>query len=190
MISSNNNGNESESKIKSHLKPLPDGSYEIYKNEIKSFYYVLTAFIFAIISVYFLKSGYKIVGNIFLAGFAGAALIALKMVLFKKLILAINNKFILITPLVGAPVQILWEDITGFNEIRDKRNHYIAVMINNPEGVLEIQTSKLIYKVMHHNIKLYGTPYIVQTDTLNAHRREILNLLHKFHEEYLEKGVL
>lgn len=188
MISSNTN--ENESKIKSHLKPLPDGSYEIYKNEIKSFYYVLAAFIFALISVYFLKSGYRVVGNIFLAGFAGAALIALKMVLFKKIILTINDKFIIITPLVGAPVQILWEDITGFHEIREKRNHYIAVLINDPESVLETQTNKLIYKVMHHNIKLYGTPYIIQTDTLSAHRREILDLLHKFHEVYLEKGVL
>ena len=92
MISSNNNESENENKIKSHLKPLPDGSYEIYKNELKSFYYVLAAFLFALISIYFLKSGYRIIGNIFLAGFAGAAIIALKMVLFKKTILTINDK--------------------------------------------------------------------------------------------------
>ena len=112
------------------------------------------------------------------------------MVLFKKTILTINDKFIFITPLAGAPEQVLWSDITGFNEIREKRNHYIAIMINDPESVLETQTNKLAYKVMHHNIKLYGTPYIIQTDTLNAHRREILDLLHKFQSEYLEKGVL
>ncbi len=186
MISSN----ENENKIKSHLKPLPDGSYEIYKNEMKSFYYVLATFLFALISIYLLKSGYRIAGNIFLTGFAGASLIALKMVLFKKIILAVNDKFITITPLVGTPEQILWEDITGFNEIREKRNHYIAVLVNNPESIQETQTNKLIYKIMHHNIKLYGTPYIIQTDTLSAHRREILELLHKFQAEYLEKGVL
>ena len=45
MISSNNK-NDNENKIKSHIKPLPDGSYEIYKNEMKSFYYVLAAFLF------------------------------------------------------------------------------------------------------------------------------------------------
>ncbi len=188
MISSDNN--ENEHKVKSHLKPLPDGSYEIYKNEIKSFYYVLAAFLFAFLSIYFLKSGYRIVGNIFLAGFAGVAAIALKMVLFKKTVLTINHKFIVITPLVGAPEQILWDEITGFQEIREKRNHYIAVMVNNPESILETQTNKLTYKVMHHNIKLYGTPYIIQTDTLSAHRREILDLLNKFQEEYLEQGIL
>lgn len=189
MISSSQD-NENESKIKSHIKPLPDGSYEIYKNEVKSFYYVLAAFILTLASVYFLKSGYRIVGNIFLIGFAGAALIALKMVLFKKIVLTINDKFIIITPLVGAPVQILWEDIKGFNEVREKRNHYITVIVNDPESILETQTNKLTYKIMHHNIRLYGTPYIIQTDTLSAHRREIMNLLRKFHEEYLEKGVL
>ena len=130
MISSNNK-NDNENKIKSHIKPLPDGSYEIYKNEMKSFYYVLAAFLFALMSIYFLKSGYRVVGYILLTGFAGAALIALKMVLFK-----------------------------------------------------------LVYKFMQHNIKLYGTPYIIQTDTLSAHRREILDLFNKFQEEYLEKGVL
>lgn len=188
MISSENN--EKENKIKSHLKPLPDGSYEIYKNEVKSFYYVLVAFIFAFISIYFLKSGYKVIGNIFLAGFAGAALIALKMVLFKKTVISINDKFILVTPFVGSSEQILWENITGFEEIRDKRNHYIAVMVNNPDDILEAQTNKLIYKIMYHNIKLYGTPYLIQTDTLNAHRREILSLLHRFQDDYLEKGIL
>ena len=115
MISSNNH-NENETKIKSHIKPLPDGSYEIYKNEVKSFYYVLAAFILALASIYFLKSGFRVVGNIFLAGFAGAAVIALKMVLFKKTVLTINDKFIIITPLVGAPVQILWEDILPNNQ--------------------------------------------------------------------------
>ena len=189
MISSNNK-NDNENKIKSHIKPLPDGSYEIYKNEMKSFYYVLAAFLFALMSIYFLKSGYRVVGYIFLTGFAGAALIALKMVLFKKTVITINDKFIVIAPLVGASEQILWDDITGFNEIREKRNHYIAVMVNNPENVLETQTNKLIYKFMQHNIKLYGTPYIIQTDTLSAHRREILDLFNKFQEEYLEKGVL
>lgn len=189
MISSENT-NEKEYKVKSHLKQLPDGSYEIYKSEIKSFYYVLAAFIFAFISVYFLKNGYQIIGNIFLAGFAGAALIALKMVLFKKTVITVNDKFIVVTPLVGTADQVLWEDITGFEEIRDKRNHYIAVMVNDPENILEMQTNKLAYKIMHHNIKLYGTPYIIQTDTLSAHRREILKLLHKFQEDYLEKGVL
>ncbi len=112
------------------------------------------------------------------------------MVLFKKTVITINDKFIVIAPLVGASEQILWDDITGFNEIREKRNHYIAVMVNNPENVLETQTNKLIYKFMQHNIKLYGTPYIIQTDTLSAHRREILDLFNKFQEEYLEKGVL
>ena len=87
MISSNNN--ENENKIKSHIKPLPDGSYEIYKNEMKSFYYVLAAFIFALLSIYFLKSGYRIVGNIyFLQALQVFALMALKMVLFKK-----NNSY-------------------------------------------------------------------------------------------------
>ena len=75
MISSNNK-NDNENKIKSHIKPLPDGSYEIYKNEMKSFYYVLAAFLFALMSIYFLKSGYRVVGYILLTGFAGAALIA------------------------------------------------------------------------------------------------------------------
>ena len=54
MISSNNK-NDNENKIKSHIKPLPDGSYEIYKNEMKSFYYVLAAFLFALMSIYFLN---------------------------------------------------------------------------------------------------------------------------------------
>lgn len=186
----NNENNNNEHKVKSHIKPLPDGTYEIYKNEFKSFYYVLAAFIFALLCIYFFKSGYRTIGNILLVGFAGASVISLKMVLFKKTIISINDKFIQITPLVGASEQILWDDIINFKEVRDKRSHYIAIMVNDPESILSTQTNKLAYKIMQHNIKIYGTPYLVQTDTLSAHRREVLELLNKEHEEYLEKGII
>lgn len=191
MISNNNsNGNNNQSAIKSHLRPLPDGSYEISKSEAKVFYYVAAAFGFALASLYMLKGGYKIVGNIFLITFAVASAIALKMVLFKKTILTINDKFIIIKSIIGTSDQVLWDDIIEFTEVRDNRNHYIAVMVKDPETLLELQQNKLAYKIMRHHIKLYGTPYLIQTDTLNAHRKEILGLLKQFHTEYLEHGVL
>ncbi len=179
-----------QQKQKSTLKPLPDGSYEIYKSESKSFYYVLAAFIFSLASIYLLKGGFRIVGNIFLFGFIGAAAVALKLVLFKKTVLVVNHKFIMVTPLVGPAEQILWDDIVSFKEVRDKRNHYIAVMVNDPEHILELQTNTLTYKLMHHNIKLYGTPFLIHTNTLNAHRKEIIKLLEDFHAEFLEQGVI
>ncbi len=181
---------EKEQKPKSMLKPLPDGTYEIYKSETKAFYYVLAAFISALASVYLITRGFPITGKIFLLGFIGTAAAALKMVLFKKTVLVINSRFITITPLVGEPEQILWDDILSFEEIREKHINYIAVMVNNPEDMLEMQTNKLSYKIMHRNIKLYGTPFIISTNNLNAHRKEIIKLLEKFHEEFLEQGVL
>lgn len=187
MISENENNQHTP---KSHLKPLPDGSYEISKSEGKVFYYVGAAFGFALLTLYMLKGGYRIIGNIFLFSFAVASAIALKMVLFKKVVLTINDKFIVINSLIGTPEQILWEDIVEFKEVRDKRNHYVAVIVKEPEALLELQQNKLAYKIMRHNIKLYGTPYIIQTDNLNCHRKEIMELLKRFHGEYLEQGVL
>lgn len=187
MRSDNENN---QNKPKSHLKPLPDGSYEISKSEGKVFYYVAAAFVCALATLYMLKGGYRIIGNIFLVSFAVVSAIALKLVLFKKTILTINDKFLVITSIIGSSEQVLWEDVTGFKEVRDKRNHYIAVMVKDPENILELQQNKLTYKIMRHNIKLYGTPFLIQTDTLNAHRKEIMQLLKKFHEEYLEQGVL
>ena len=63
-------------------------------------------------------------------------------------------------------------------------------MVNDPEHILELQTNKLTYKLMHHNIKLYGTPFLIHTNTLNAHRKEIIKLLEDFHAEFLEQGVI
>lgn len=184
------NENNSQQRVKSHLKPLPDGSYEIAKSEGKVFYYVAAAFVFALASLYMLKGGYRIVGNIFLVSFAAASAVALKMVLFKKVVLTINDKFLIITSMIGTSEQVLWEDVTGFSEVRDKRSHYIAVMVKDPEEILELQQNKLTYKLMRHNIKLYGTPFLIQTDNLNAHRKEIMELLNKYHAEYLGHGVL
>ena len=188
MISDNENSNLKP--VKSHLKPLPDGSYEIAKSEGKVFYYVAAAFVFALASLYMMKGGYNIVSNIFLLSFALSSAVALKMVLFKKVVLTINDKFLIITSMIGTSEQVLWEDITGFSEVRDKRNHYITVMVKDPEEILELQQNKLTYKLMRHNIKLYGTPFLIQTDNLNAHRKEIMKLLKRFHDEYLEQGVL
>ncbi len=181
---------ENEKLVRKTLKPLSDGTYEIYRSESKSFYFVLVAFVFSLASIYLIKGGYPVTGKIFLVGFVGAAGMALKMVLFKKMVLIINSRFIVVHPLIGESEQILWDDIAEFKEIRDKHMHYIAVMVNDPEYMLEMQTNKLTYKIMHHNIKLYGTPYLIPTDNLNAHGKEIIKLLQTFHEEFLEQGVL
>ena len=145
MLSDNENN---QNKPKSHLKPLPDGSYEISKSEGKVFYYVAAAFGFALATLYMLKGGYRIIGNIFLVSFAVVSAIALKLVLFKKTILTINDKFLVITSIIGSSEQVLWEDVTGFKEVRDKRNHYIAVMVKDPENILELQQNKLTYKII------------------------------------------
>lgn len=186
----NDNENNSQKNFKSHLKPLQDGSYEIAKSEGKVFYYVAAAFVFALASLYMVKGGYKTIGNIFLLSFVVSSVVALKMVLFKKTVLTVNDKFITINSIIGTSERVLWEDITNFTEVRDKRNHYIAVMVKNPEIILETQQNKLSYKLMRHNIKLYGTPFLIQTDTLNAHRKEIIDLLKRYHSEYLSQSIL
>ena len=61
MLSDNENSNQKP--VKSHLKPLPDGSYEIAKSEGKVFYYVAAAFVFALSSLYMLYRGISSFGN-------------------------------------------------------------------------------------------------------------------------------
>ncbi|MDE7170031.1 MAG: hypothetical protein K2N67_07525 [Mucispirillum sp.] len=179
-----------EAKVKSHIEPMPDGSYEIYKNDTKAFRYVLAAFVCAVISVYFLKYSSRIVYYIFLAGFIGASAMALKTVLFKKVVLTVTDKFIIFYTPLGSPEKILWDDIMSFKEMRVKRERFIGIVVKDPETILETQTNKIAYKIMRLNLKAYETPFIFATNTLSAHHKEILNLLNDQLELYNSGGML
>lgn len=175
---------ESKERKKEHLAALPDGSFEIYKTETRALYYVVAAAIFAITALYFNKSGNNIVSYVFFAGFAGSAAYALSLVLFKKPLITITDTYITYYTLGKMHETILLEDVEEFREMRVKNEHFIGIIVKNPEEILENQTNKLIYKLMRINLKAYGTPFIIPTDSLSVHRKEILNVLEQKLEEY------
>lgn len=175
---------DSKERKKEHLAALPDGSFEIYKTEARALYYVVAAALFAVAALYFNKSGNNVVSYIFFAGFAGAAAYSLSLVLFKKPLLTITDTHITYYTLGKLSETILLEDVEEFREMRVKNEHFIGIIVKNPEEILESQTNKLIYKLMRINLKAYGTPFIIPTDSLSVHRKEILNVLEQKLEEY------
>lgn len=180
-----------EEKItRKSLQPNEDGSYLIYKTDYRVFYILLSTLIFTIAGLYFYKSGNSTLSTAFFVSFVISSIISLKIVLMKKPVLIIEEDHIMIYPIIGGAETILWEDIKGFREIRKKNDQFIAVFVNDPEAVLESQNDKLTYKIMRQYYKQYNTPYLFQSKALNAHSKEILNLLNDKLSEFYNRGMI
>lgn len=175
---------ENESKVKSTLSINADGSYDIYKTDSRAFWFVLGSLIFAIVAVYFYRK-YPTIGlhYIFFATFAASSVIALRLVLFKKPVLNIDKNYITYYTILGTEEKILWDDVIGFKEIYDKKDHYIAILVQNAEAVVESQTNKILFKIMRLNQRAFETPYLISTNGLAAHPKDILNALNGTLEE-------
>lgn len=166
------------SMLNHHLEPLQDGSYEICQNDTDSFYYVFAAFVLALIGLYFYKFSYLYVGYFFLFLFALSAGWALKLVLIKKILLIVTSNYITyIHPISGTSENILMDDIIEFREVRVKREKFIAIMVSNGKEVVETQTNPLTQKLMRLAYKMHGTPFLVPTNRMSAHQKEVVALL-------------
>ena len=179
-----------EEDKKTVLSPSEDGSYHFYKTDFRVFYVLLSAFVFTVAALYFYKNGNTTVSTIFFVSFVISAVLSLKLVLLKKTVMLVEDDHIIIYPIIGDPETILWDDIKGFKEIRNKNDHYIAVYVNDPETVVESQTNKLTYKIMRQYYKTYNTPFLVPSKSLNAHSKEIIVLLNEKLSEYYNKGMI
>jgi hypothetical protein len=72
---------------------------------------------------------------------------------------------------------IPWTDIENFSIEKVMKQQFLVIAVKNPEFYIENQKSILKKKGMQYNLRSYGSPIAISTNTLNCKLPELLNLL-------------
>jgi hypothetical protein len=78
---------------------------------------------------------------------------------------------------------IKWTDITEIRTEQVMSTKFLLIFINNPETYLK-KASGMKQKLMETNMKIYGTPLSITSNSLKYHFKELENLINKkFNEQ-------
>lgn len=118
----------------------------------------------------------KVAGIIGVLFFGFCGIIALRIIIFKKIALLINQNGILINP--GAKgTTIKWNDITNFREVKIRSTKLIAIDVKEPQYYIDQQPNNFKKRVMQFNLNNYGSPYAISSGTYTINHNDLLDIL-------------
>jgi hypothetical protein len=121
----------------------------------------------------------KGIGGIGFAFFGLAGVFMLKKVTDKKPGLTINAKGI-VENTNGISIQMVeWKDITSIDSIDVAGQQLIVVKVKNPEKYVDKASNNAQKRLLRLNVKQYGTPIFITTNSLQIGVDELLALLNE-----------
>lgn len=82
--------------------------------------------------------------------------------------------------------EVEWKNITGIRkDNRSKR--YILVDIHKPEAIINSAKNGAIKRLMEQNMRLYGTPFLLDPVVLNCEVEDLESTLNSFYSKYGRK---
>ena len=158
---------------------------KFYKFGIMSAVMLLLSFLFLlfpkaftsnIITSTYLISGIGIVG---IAFFGIAALYNWRKILNSKLGIYISDEGILDTTSVFRIGWIEWPDISRFELKKIGKTEVICIETSDPGKYLERLKSSVVKKAAEQNLRIYGTPFFINTTSLSMGSSELESLLNE-----------
>lgn len=132
------------------------------------------AFTSNIITSTYLVSGIGIVG---IAFFGVAALYNWRKILNSKLGLYISDEGIMDMTSVFRIGWIEWKDIDGFTPKNISKTEVICIETSDPGKYLERLKSPIFRKASEQNLKIYGTPFFINTSSLSIRSEDLEKVL-------------
>ncbi|GJH40455.1 hypothetical protein RCZ04_10050 [Capnocytophaga sp. HP1101] len=161
---------------------------EIYTSKKKNVFLLFLALIFLAVGLFcFLnaeelsKDGKRNIVFIETIGIAAIVLVLIasffiiKNLLNNRWVLAIDEKALHIR--IQKYYEILWSEITGFQELNIKGSKTIFIMIKNPEAFIANEKNIFLKKMMQFSISTYGTPISIATSVMKINHKELVSLL-------------
>lgn len=158
---------------------------KFYKFGIMSVVMLLLSFLFLffpkaftsnIITSTYLVSGIGIIG---IAFFGIAALYNWRKILNSKLGIYISDEGIMDLTSVFRIGWIEWKDIVGFTPMKISKTEVICIETSDPGKYLERLKSSVVRKASEQNLKMYGTPFFINTSSLSMRSEELEKVLNE-----------
>ena len=134
------------------------------------------AFTSNIITSTYLVSGIGIVGVAF---FGIATLYNWRKILNSKLGIYISEEGMMDLTSVFRIGWIEWKDIVGFTTKKISKTEVICIETSNPEKYLERLKSPVLRKASEQNLRIYGTPFFINTSSLSISSEELEKVLNR-----------
>lgn len=158
---------------------------KFYKFGIMSAFMLVLSFLFLffpkaftsnIITSTYLVSGIGIVGVAF---FGIATLYNWRKILNSKLGIYISEEGMMDLTSVFRIGWIEWKDIVGFTTKKISKTEVICIETSNPEKYLERLKSPVLRKASEQNLRIYGTPFFINTSSLSMSSAELEKVLNE-----------
>ncbi|KGO88555.1 hypothetical protein Q765_01210 [Flavobacterium rivuli WB 3.3-2 = DSM 21788] len=117
-----------------------------------------------------------IVGTLF---FGACTIAALRIVIFKKIALSIDNNTLTINPGKKNTTALRWNEISGFKEVTVASQKFISVLLYNPEKNIEAETNSITKRLLIYNLKHYNSPYCFSANAYETNHNMLLNMLNE-----------
>ncbi|QIY90532.1 STM3941 family protein [Chryseobacterium gallinarum] len=168
---------------------------EIKGSKTKLTLMLLAALIFVSLGLFFVTNPDKFISAIFknaffirIVGIAsilffGLCLIFLTKSFFtKKINLIINEKGIIDNSSYVSVGMIFWDDITSIERIDVMSTKFLVIYVKDPEKYINIQ-SNIKKKLLQRNLKTYGSPISISSNTLTCSFNELEKIVLKYYNE-------
>jgi len=142
------------------------------------------------ISVRYSDTVAYIVGTVCTVFFAGCAIAALKIIIYKKIVLLIDGKGVTIKPERKNAAVLGWDEISGFREVNVASQKFIAVLLHNPDKRIEAKTNGVTKRLLTYNLKHYSSPYCLSANAYETTHNTLLNTLNEAWLHYTHKTAI
>ena len=173
---------------------------EIKSSKKKILLLILGLLVFIIIEIPLIMNPEKYVSTLFrnplfirvtsIIGFIFCSFVLIafiKVVLSRKLGLAINNEGIIDNSSYISKGLIKWDDIVSIKRIDVMSTKFLLIGVKNPEKYVDNETSKIKKRLLQSNLKKYGTPITISSTTLEYDFDRLEEVLLSSYNEY-KKG--
>ena len=128
-----------------------------------------------------------IVGTLF---FGACTIAALRIIIFKKIALSIDNNALTINPGKKNATALRWNEISGFKEVNVASQKFIAVLLHSPDKRIEAETNSLTKRLLIYNFKHYNSPYCFSANAYETNHTMLLNMLNEAWMHNTHKAIL
>lgn len=127
----------------------------------------------------------RIIGTASIVFFAAVGLYACSKLFDTKVGLTIDDEGLIDNSNASSVGRIYWKDISGFRTKQVMSTKFLLIDLRNPEAYIQNAGGKIKSRLLRSNMKMYGTPLSITTNTLKYDFKALEKLLHSEYENYL-----
>lgn len=137
-------------------------------------------------------SAYRVQSPAFIKGVGIASIlffglgiyVSIRQLIKNHLVLIVDENGLYLNPNKSSSVQIAWNDIQGFSEIKIHSTKLVIIEVYNSEYWVEKEQNKMRKQLMKFNVNNYGSPFSLSAQFMQINHAELMKILTENLDKY------